>query len=204
MTEDELLFLSNNVKKLEEVRNKLKSLDVTVTCQNYRFKEQPTDDLLFITLDKALVAYEELNRPLIVTDTAFYIAGYEEEENFPGVAIKSKLLEPLGIAGLLEKMKDVKNRNCLLKECLAYYDGENMKVFESKQRGTLAKEEHINKELGEYTKLFGVFIPEGTTKTVNEMTKEEREALGEFNPNVFSLFSTWYKKERSKCLVKKI
>lgn len=105
MTEDELLFLSNNVKKLEEVRNKLKSLDVTVTCQNYRFKEQPTDDLLFITLDKALVAYEELNRPLIVTDTAFYISGYEEEENFPGVAIKSKLLEPLGIAGLLEKIE---------------------------------------------------------------------------------------------------
>lgn len=203
MTEDELLFLSNNTKKLEEVRNSLKSLDVTVTCQNYKFKEQPTDDLLFITLDKALVAYEELNRPLIVTDTAFYISGYEEE-NFPGVAIKSKLLEPLGIDGLLAKMADVKNRNCLLKECLAYYDGENMKVFESQQQGSLAREEHINKELGDYTKLFGIFIPEGREKTVNEMTKEERKILGEFNPNVFSLFSTWYKKERNKCLVKKI
>jgi len=36
------------------------------------------------------------------------------------------------------------------------------------------------------------------------MTKEEKRELGNINPNVFSLFSKWYKKERNKSLVKKI
>ena len=203
MTEDELIFVSNNCIKLAEVQEKLATLDVNVISKNYRFFEQSENDLFCITVDKAIAAYNNIEKPLIVMDTGFYIKNYPDSPNFPGAFIKTNLLNTIGITGLLENMQDVDDRSCLLKECLAYYDGDNFKVFESSQEGTLAYSERQDNNVDRYTKLFGVFIPNGCSKTVSEMTKEEREELGKINPNVFSLFANWYKKERSKCLVKK-
>ena len=40
MTEDELIFVSNNYAKLKEVQEKLATLDVNVISKNYRFIEQ--------------------------------------------------------------------------------------------------------------------------------------------------------------------
>jgi len=203
MTEDELIFVSNNYIKLKEVQEKLATLDVNVISKNYRFFEQLENDLFCITVDKAIAAYNNIEKPLIVMDTGFYVKNYPNNPGFPGAFIKTNLLDTIGINGLLENMKNVTDRSCLLKECLAYYDGDNFKVFESSQEGTLAYSEHQDTDIDKYTKLFGVFIPDGYSKTVSEMSKEEREELGKINPNVFSLFANWYKKERSKCLVKK-
>ncbi len=203
MTEDELIFVSNNYIKLKEVQEKLAQLDVTVIDRNFEFSELLENDLFCITAAKVIVAYDKILKPLIVTDTGFYIKNYPNNPGFPGAFIKTNLLDTIGINGLLENMKKVTDRSCLLKECLAYYDGDNFKVFESSQEGTLAYSEHQDTDIDKYTKLFGVFIPDGYSKTVSEMSKEEREELGKINPNVFSLFANWYKKERSKCLVKK-
>ena len=136
-------------------------------------------------------------------DTGFYVKNYPNNPDFPGAFIKTNLLDTIGIKGLLENMKNVTDRKCLLKECLAYYDGDNFKVFESSQEGTLAYSEYQGTNSDKYTKLFGVFIPEGYSKTVSEMSSDEKEELAKTNPNVLSLFANWYKKERSKCLVKK-
>lgn len=203
MTEDELIFVSNNYIKLKEVQEKLATLDVNVISKNYRFFEQLENDLFCITVDKAIAAYNNIEKPLIVMDTGFYIKNYPNNPGFPGAFIKTNLLDTIGINGLLENMKKVTDRSCLLKECLAYYDGDNFKVFESSQEGTLASSEHQDTEIDKYTKLFGVFIPDGYSKTVSEMSKKEREELSKINPNVFYLFANWYKEERSKCLVKK-
>lgn len=203
MTEDELIFVSNNYIKLKEVQEKLATLDVNVISKNYRFFEQLENDLFCITVDKAIAAYNNIEKPLIVMDTGFYIKNYPNNPGFPGAFIKTNLLDTIGINGLLENMKKVTDRSCLLKECLAYYDGDNFKVFESSQEGTLAYSEHQDTEIDKYTKLFGVFIPDGYSKTVSEMSKKEREELSKINPNVFYLFANWYKEERSKCLVKK-
>lgn len=203
MTEDELIFVSNNYIKLKEVQEKLAQLDVTVTNRNFEFSELLENDLFCITADKAIVAYDKIVKPLIVMDTAFYVKNYPNNPDFPGAFIKTNLLDTIGINGLLENMKNVTDRKCLLKECLAYYDGDNFKVFESSQEGTLAYSEYQVTNSDKYTKLFGVFIPEGYSKTVSEMSSDEKDELAKTNPNVLSLFANWYKKERSKCLVKK-
>ncbi len=203
MTEDELIFVSNNYIKLKEVQEKLAQLDVTVTNRNFEFSELLENDLFCITADKAIVAYDKIVKPLIVMDTGFYVKNYPNNPDFPGAFIKTNLLDTIGINGLLENMKNVTDRKCLLKECLAYYDGDNFKVFESSQEGTLAYSEYQVTNTDKYTKLFGVFIPEGYSKTIGEMSSDEKEELAKTNPNVLSLFANWYKKERSKCLVKK-
>ena len=56
MTEDELIFVSNNYAKLKEVQEKLAQLDVTVTNRNFEFSELLENDLFCITADKAIVA----------------------------------------------------------------------------------------------------------------------------------------------------
>ena len=203
MTEDELIFVSKNYMKLKEVKEKLATLDVNVISKNYKFFEQLENDLFCITVDKAISAYNDILKPLIVMDTGFYVKNYPNNPDFPGAFIKTNLLDTIGIKGLLENMKNVTDRKCFLKECLAYYDGDNFKVFESSQEGTLAYSEYQGTNIDKYTKLFGVFIPEGYSKTVGEMSSDEKDELAKTNPNVLSLFANWYKKERSKCLVKK-
>lgn len=204
MTEDELIFVSNNYKKLAEVQELLKDLDVTVVCRNYNFKELKDEELFLITADKAITAYNDLEKPLIVMDTGFYVKNYPDSPWFPGTFIKTNLLDTIGIPGLLEKMKDVKDRECCIKECLVYYDGDNFKSFESRQNGVLSEKDYEDATTDKFSSLYGIFIPYACNKTVSQMTKEEKRELGNINPNVFSLFSKWYKKERNKSLVKKI
>ena len=186
MTEDELIFVSKNYMKLKEVKEKLATLDVNVISKNYKFFEQLENDLFCITVDKAISAYNDILKPLIVMDTGFYVKNYPNNPDFPGAFIKTNLLDTIGIKGLLENMKNVTDR-----------------VFESSQEGTLAYSEYQGTNIDKYTKLFGVFIPEGYSKTVGEMSSDEKDELAKTNPNVLSLFANWYKKERSKCLVKK-
>ena len=45
------------------------------------------------------------------------------------------MLETIGIKGLLKLMDGVEDRYCEFRSCLAYYDGVDMKFFESKSPG---------------------------------------------------------------------
>lgn len=58
---------------------------------------------------------------------------------FQGAFPKRKLLNKIGIDGLLEVMKEVEDRKCYFKECLAYYDGTEVIYFYGVSNGTLSK-----------------------------------------------------------------
>lgn len=97
MTEDELIFVSKNYMKLKEVKEKLATLDVNVISKNYKFFEQLENDLFCITVDKAISAYNDILKPLIVMDTGFYVKNYPNNPDFPGAFIKTNLLDTIGI-----------------------------------------------------------------------------------------------------------
>ena len=93
-------------------------------------------------------------------------------------------------------MKNVTNRKCYFKECLAYYDGRILKKFHGYVYGTLSTEIKGNDSDKKWSNLWYVFIPNNNTKTMAEMTDEERKNRKDGYVNPFIKFCKWYKNRR--------
>ena len=89
-------------------------------------------------------------------------------------------------------MKDVKNRECYFKECLAYFDGKQLKTFYGYVRGTLSTEIRGNDTNKKWSDLWYVFIPQNNTLTMAEMTDEQRANRKDGYVNPFLKFSEWF------------
>lgn len=187
----EIIFVTGNKGKVTSAEKYFK--EVKISCYDYDYDEPEVNDIEFIAKSKVMQAYNMVKKPCISLDAGFYIEDYPENPGFPGAFPKRELLDKLGIEGLLEKMKDVTNRKCHFKECLAYYDGEEVKYFYGISKGTLATEVRGKNSEKKWSDLWYVFVPENETKTLAEMTDEERENRQDGHTNAINEFYNWYK-----------
>ena len=142
-------------------------------------------------------AYNIVHGPCFVEDSGFYIEGYPGKKDYPGTLVKRSGIST-NIEELLEVMKDVENRNCYFASCVTYYDGVEYKQFLSYSKGILSKEKKGILPEKARSRLWEVFIPEGFTKTLAEMTNEERELRNKKTHSAFSQFMTWYVSNKNK------
>ena len=103
-------------------------------------------------------------------------------------------------------MKNVENRYCYFKEVLAYFDGENIKLFYGISEGYLSREKReidINKK---WSDLWSVFIPFNYTKTLAEMTEDELKQYLDTADNAIKKFNDIgyhvVEAEQNFCLIK--
>lgn len=96
-------------------------------------------------------------------------------KSFPG-AFVNFALESIGLEGIL-KIAENKKRGCEFRECLAYMDPSlsEPEYFLTHVRGELAYTERGSMEDKDYlwSELGLIFIPEGSEKTLAEMSHEE-------------------------------
>ena len=137
--------------------------------------------------------------------------GYEGNEGFLGTpygALVKKqavcegyaralkiILDKIGINGLLQNMTGVQDRECYFKECLAYFDGKNLKTFYGLSHGSLATEIRGDNSNKQWSELWSVFIPDNNTKTMSEMSDDERKIRNDNYINPFMKFSKWFSNE---------
>ena len=133
--EKEIVFVTTNKGKLATAQ-KYFNKDVKIVYCDYEIEEPNINDIEVIATHKVTEAFKLVNKPCISLDAGFYIPNYPGNPNFPGAFPKRELLNKIGIDGLLKNMKDVKNRECYFKECLAYFDGKQLKTFYGYVRGT--------------------------------------------------------------------
>ena len=182
-------YVTGNLGKVESARKYLNNIDVEMI--NYDFIEPDVNDIRFTAEWKGRKAYELVNEPCIALDSGFYIPKYPDENNFPGAFVKRKLIDGIGIDGLLDKMSQIADRYCYFLECLAYYDGEKVEFFYGKSDGSLAyNKSGVNNEK-KWSPLWEVFIPIGCDKTLSEMSDEER-FLRPNSTHAFLEFNNWY------------
>lgn len=196
-----IYYVTGNKGKVESARKYLEGINIEMI--DYDFVEPDINDIRYTAEWKVKKAYEMLSKPCMALDSGFYIPSYPKEENFPGAFVKRKLIDGIGLDGLLEDMKDVDDRYCYFLECLAYYDGENLKFFYGKSEGylSLTKSGLDNKK--KWSPLWEIFIPIGYNKTLSEMGDEERNNRKN-STHAFLEFKNWYKeKNKDKELVKK-
>jgi non-canonical purine NTP pyrophosphatase (RdgB/HAM1 family) len=128
-------------------------------------------DIIKIAADKARAGYSRIKRPVISDDSAFIIPSLN---NYPGARVKREL-EHKG----LEHFKELANDNegkldGYFSMAVTYFDGKDEpKSFVSEVHGYLISEERGNRKTK--SELGKIFVLEGHTKTLAEMTKEEAD-----------------------------
>lgn len=195
---DSIIFVTGNYGKYSSAKEKFASIGVTVENIDLDIEELLVSDVKEVSLDKAKKAYEVLKQPCFVEDSGFYIDGYPGKTNYPGTLVKRTGISK-NIEELLDVMKNVSNRNCHFLSCVTFYDGANYHQFTTAVHGTLSND--IRGELSKEarSRLWQVFIPQGSTKTIAETPKEERKK----NKSSMQEFVKWYTDNRSvKCKVK--
>lgn len=185
----EIVFVTHNKGKAKSAEKHFK--DLKISTYEYELDEPRSDDIKLIATAKVKEAYEVVKKPCMAMDTDFYI---DSLNGFPK-AFVNFALDTIGVDGILKLMEDKENRKCCFRECLAYYDGVDIKYFYGECKGTLTKEKLGLDSEEKWSDLWYVFIPKNCNKTLAEMTKEEREERKKIDESKDALeeFAKWYK-----------
>ena len=186
----EIVFVTHNKGKIVSAKKYLKN--IKLIAYEYELSEPRSDDIKLIAKAKVIEAYDLVKRPCIAMDADFYI---DELNGFPK-AFVNFALETIGIEGILKLMEGKENRTCSFRQCLAYYDGVDIKYFYGESKGTLSLEIKGMETNEKWSDLWYVFIPNGFNKTLAEMTKEERNNKDKIDHSTSALeeFNKWYEK----------
>ena len=121
-----------------------------------------------VAASKALAAFAQTGRPVVVDDTGMSI---EALNGLPG-ALVSWFLDALGPAGILGFVREAADRRASVSTCIGYADASGAKTFVGTIHGSLSTELRGSNGFG----YDPIFIPEGEAQTYAEMTAEKRNA----------------------------
>lgn len=184
-----IVFVTGNIGKVKSAEKRLDN----VKLEWYKFEliEPRSESVEEIAKYKVIEAYKEVKCPCIAQDSAFYI---EALNGWPATFINFNL-DKLGLDGFLKLMEGKDNRKAYFKQCLAYYDGTEIHYFDSISRGLLATKIRGDEVKEQWSSIWKIFIPDGYSKTLAELTTEER-ALREKNLiSSFDKFNDWIKNQ---------
>lgn len=202
---DNLTYITGNYGKYISVKEKFEKEGIKINYYKCDLDEPDVNNIEFISKEKARQAFEILQSPVFVADSGFYINNYPNNPGYPGAFVKRS-----GISSntdlLLDAMKDVVNRSCYFLDCLTFFDGVEYYQFLGISRGYLANELRGHENKKAKSNLWYVFIPDNCTKTLAEMTDEERENRPDNRISATDKFIKWYKDnyENTKLLTRTI
>ncbi len=164
-------FATTNKGKVNSISNAVSKYGIEVVHCPIELPEPRTDDLKKIAREKVLFAYKKIGEPCIALDSGFYVNSLN---GFPR-AFVNFAIETIGLEGIL-KLVDGKPRDCEFRNCLAYFDKtlQEPEYFGSENLGGILSDSPRG-EMKEYawSKLFLIFIPKNSNKTLAEMSVDE-------------------------------
>lgn len=181
-----ITFITGNPHKLEEAKSVLKGYGIVVEPLQIYIDEIQHHDPLKITEAKVKSVYEKAGQPVVVNDSSWEIPALG---GFPGGYMKD-VVGWFTAEDFLALMKDKNDRRIILHDVVAYFDGEQLKLFISDQTGVF-----INEPRGEGTSMNQVVSMEDS----GGLTIAEEFALrhdgAEINPDHFQhwqKFGEWF------------
>lgn len=183
----EIIFVTSNKGKIASAQRDLKN--IKVLAYNAELIEPRSDDIKEIAMQKVLQAYKIVKKPCIALDSGFFIT---ELNGFPKAYI-NHTLDTIGIKGILKLMEGISNRHCEFKSCLAYYDGKDIRYFESNSPGTISENVRGNENENKWSDIWYIFKPEEFNKTLAEFTEEDFKRYDELMEDSYiKKFGIWY------------
>lgn len=188
----DLYFITSNESKIASATKFLKEYGITVIPHSIPSIIEPREyDPREVTRQKISQVRYQFDEPFIVSDTGFFVHSLK---GFPKT-FTNFMLETIGIEGLL-RLLDGKERSCEFIQCLGYLGKLQLpneerylpepNIFEWKVSGSVAGETRGTLQSYHWSNLALVFKPNGSNKTLAEMSEEEfhdwRESV---RPNEF-------------------
>ena len=184
---EEIVFVTHNKGKIAAAQEQLNGVNFKIF--EYDIDEPRSDDIRYISKYKVMEAYKLVGKPCISLDCGFFV---DSLNGFPRAFVNFSL-DTLGIDGILKLMSKKKNRKCCFRECLSYFDGDNIYQFMGESEGTLSKEKLGNDSDKKWSDLWYIFKPYGYDVTLAQMSDEERKNRSKVK-NIAAMreFAKWY------------
>lgn len=164
-------FATTNHGKASSLQRICLPYGIRIDPVELKLSEPQTANLKAIAEEKTREAFHILVLPVIAQDSGFFLP---EWNDFPGPFVKFAL-KTMGLEGFLT-LNRARPGRCEFRECLGYMDETLQEpiFFESAVRGSLSDEPRGVLPPDAWSELYLIFIPEGHSKTVAEMSPEER------------------------------
>lgn len=163
-----MIFVSHNRHKFEEITEIFEKRGLDLQWKNLEYEEIQADSTEVISRSSCNSLKGEITGDFFIEDTGLYI---DSLHGFPG-PYSSYVVERIGLPGIL-KLLEGKDRNAhFLTVVSACLNGEIMQ-FSGVSQGSISHEAR-----GDFG--FGydpIFIPEGSKKTLSEMTITEKNSV---------------------------
>lgn len=168
-----IAFITTNKHKFEEVENVLKDYPIELAHLNMEYEENHDAKIEDVARDAAKKLAAELNKPIVLEDTGLFFSAYD---GFPG-ALPKFAIKTLGYKGIF-KLLAGENRGAYFKTVAAFCEpGGEPILFEGIMSGTITEEVH-NPD-GDFMPYDKIFIPDGETETISEMTMEKKNSFSQ-------------------------
>lgn len=189
MKKKSIWLASSNQHKFDEMQKIFAEYGIELKQAKIEIIESDLPSLEASAEDKAVKAFAELKKPLIVEDTGVYFSAYN---NFPGIYPKRMYL-CLGFKGLLKLLEGEKNRKAYFKTVVCYFDGNLKKTFSGELHGLMTEKVHdLDKNVLPYEK---IFIPNGKNVTLSSISREEKNSFSH-RAIASKKFAEWFLKKK--------
>lgn len=187
---EKIVFVTSNEGKVKSAQKYFE--DIELIYYKYDLIEPRSESLEEIARYKVIQAYEQVKSNCIALDSGFFI---ESLNNWPETFVNFNL-QKLGLEGILKILLKVENRNAYFKECLAYFDGREVKYFYGLSKGTIAQNISMVNNPNQWSSLWQIFIPINHNKTMVDMSDEERNNRIDGHTSSFKEFNAWVKQKK--------
>jgi Xanthosine triphosphate pyrophosphatase len=163
----DIFFISSNPYKINEVKSILNSNKITVNGINKKIHEIQSEDMIEIVVDKAIKAFYEIGRPIIVEQTGLLLKDFA---NLPG-GLTQIFWDSLKADNFCKYFSNTETAKVCAKTVLAYCDGKKIHSFEGSIEGTIVKEPRGDRAF----QWDCVFQPNGYSQTFAELGQKKNE-----------------------------
>ena len=177
----ELFFASSNENKFQEAERILSNSGVQINFYKTILEEIQSNDLNDIAEKKAIIAYDLIQKPVIIEDDGLFINSLN---GFPG-PYSSYAYDTIGNKGIMNLLENSQVRDANFVSIIAYCDNDyGVKLFESSIPGKISSV--IEKGGWGYDP---IFIPDGESKTYANVSDKDK-----FSHRAAALtkFSSWF------------
>ena len=192
---NELIFATTNSGKVASLQRYFDTAGVLVKVvgKSLALTEIQAETALEVARDKATKAYEHLNCPLVVDDSELRIVALN---GFPGPYQKA-MTEKLGPEGFVKLLQGYDDRRAYFISNLVYVDkdGVQYEFSDDPYWGSIAEAVDTTERADAWGPLWKIFIPQGATLPVSQLTVEEKRSVDDARKAVdsYKKFAEWYK-----------
>jgi XTP/dITP diphosphohydrolase len=171
MVMQRIWFVTTNKHKVSEARQILKPFNLEVKQIDTAYDENHDSSMELIAKNACKKLASQLNKPVVVEDTGFFFAAYN---NFPG-ALPKYIFESIGYEGIL-KLLEAKDREAYTKAVVGYCEpGKKPQIFDGVMNGIIAERVYDkNKDVMPYER---IFIPEGFKVTLSKLSRNVKNEI---------------------------